>query len=122
MSKKYNHIKHLGKVLSAFHKDPLPEPEPPKKATKPKKVPKPKNQFKYQYKQVRPLVLERDNYSCQKCGSKDYLEVNHIVPKGKGGSNDMSNLITLCDLCHAEEHKGDPVYSLMVKACRDRRA
>lgn len=91
-------------------------PEP-----KPKKTPKKKNQFKYEYVQIRPLVLERDNHTCQKCGSKGYLEVNHIIPKSKGGTNDMSNLITLCDLCHAEEHKGEPVYRIMMKRTSDRR-
>lgn len=111
-------IKHIGNVLTGLNAPILDDdlrPEP-----KPKKVPKKKNQFKYQYVQVRPLILERDSYTCQKCGSKDYLEVNHIIPKSKGGTNDTNNLITLCDLCHAEEHKDEPVYKIMMKRITDR--
>jgi 5-methylcytosine-specific restriction endonuclease McrA len=99
----------------------IPDDDEPIQEVKPKKVPKLKNQFSYQFKQVRPFVLDRDNYTCQKCGSKRYLEVNHIVHREHGGSNDMSNLITLCDVCHAEEHKGEPIYKVMIKAIDKRR-
>lgn len=49
-------------------------------------------------------VLERDNFSCQKCGFKDLsseeLEIHHINPKVFGGLNKISNLSTLCSICH----------------------
>jgi len=41
----------------------------------------------------------RDNYTCQKCGLHGW-HVHHIVPKGMGGSDDPSNLETLCEKCH----------------------
>ena len=52
-------------------------------------------------------VLERDSYTCTECGwPKGYkrkareLHVHHIVPIYKGGNNDLSNLTTLCNVCH----------------------
>ena len=45
----------------------------------------------------RRKVLKRDNYRCLECGSKDNLTVDHAIPKSKGGTNEMSNIITLCE-------------------------
>jgi len=55
---------------------------------------------------VRWSVLKRDNYRCVVCGASpavDHsvrLEVDHIVPVAKGGSNDLGNLRTLCQNCN----------------------
>ena len=53
---------------------------------------------------MKVLVLERDNYTCQMCGKtvRDgvKLEVDHIHPFSKGGSDDISNLRTLCQECN----------------------
>jgi hypothetical protein len=51
---------------------------------------------------VRYMVLKRDKI-CQLCGNtkKDApLEVDHILPRSKGGKNDISNLQTLCRPCN----------------------
>lgn len=50
-------------------------------------------------------VFERDNYTCQECGSM-YLDKapHHILPKGRGGGDTAENLITLCVRCHARRH------------------
>lgn len=48
-------------------------------------------------------VLERDNFRCQYCGKngKDVsLEVDHIIPKAKGWTDDFDNLITCCRECN----------------------
>lgn len=57
-------------------------------------------------------VLARDNWTCCSCGrsSKDegiILEVDHIVPRSKGGSNDMGNLQTLCKKCNIGKSNKD---------------
>lgn len=53
---------------------------------------------------VRFEVMHRDEFTCQLCGRdvKDgvKLEIDHKVPRAKGGSNDPSNLWTLCFDCN----------------------
>lgn len=54
----------------------------------------------YQY-EVREYLLEKFNRTCVYCGAKDIpLEVEHIVPKSKGGSNRASNLTLACVPCN----------------------
>ena len=55
---------------------------------------------------VRHAVYLRDNYRCRICGKgdEDYdLQIDHIKPVSKGGTNDMSNLQTLCEDCNKEK-------------------
>jgi 5-methylcytosine-specific restriction endonuclease McrA len=55
---------------------------------------------------IRWKVLKRDNYRCQRCGQspttnpKVELEIDHILPVSRGGTNDISNLQTLCKRCN----------------------
>lgn len=55
-------------------------------------------------KDLRKLVLERDNYTCQLCGSKKELTIDHVIPFSKGGSNHPDNLQTLCKTCNIKKH------------------
>lgn len=56
---------------------------------------------KYLNIRLRQSILERDNNVCQDCNKKfKRLEVHHIIPLRKGGTNDLDNLITLCRKCH----------------------
>ena len=59
--------------------------------------------------QVRHLVLERDGYTCQKCGSIEYLHCHHIYPVATNPleSADIDNCITLCKNCHKKVHQKD---------------
>jgi hypothetical protein len=43
---------------------------------------------------------------CGACGEKDVtkLENHHLVPRSAGGSDDPTNLITLCHVCHGKAH------------------
>ncbi len=50
-------------------------------------------------------VKERDR-CCTSCGSHRALQVHHMTPLSKGGSNKLSNLILLCESCHKKEHGG----------------
>ena len=61
---------------------------------------------------VRKYVLQRNDYQCQSCGKRDketQLNIDHIVPLAKGGSNDISNLQVLCRRCNSQKkHHFDP--------------
>lgn len=54
-------------------------------------------------KKIRFEVYKRDKFTCQYCGRKApdvILNVDHIEPVSKGGSNDILNLITSCFDCN----------------------
>lgn len=48
-------------------------------------------------------VWMSDNFTCRNCGSKRLLEIDHVVPKSKGGKTKFSNLQTLCHKCNREK-------------------
>lgn len=63
----------------------------------------------YGFENTKAMVLNRDNYTCQYCKGKhkdSKLEVHHIVFRSQGGSDEASNLITLCHTCHKDLHSG----------------
>lgn len=58
---------------------------------------------------VREYVLTRDGHKCQHCKGKSkdpILNIHHIESRKTGGDS-PSNLITLCETCHKEYHKGN---------------
>ena len=58
-------------------------------------------------RKLRHEVFKRDGYRCCECGaSKDEtsLEIDHIVPVARGGTNDIDNLQTLCRECNRMKH------------------
>jgi hypothetical protein len=52
---------------------------------------------------VRWAVWERDNFTCQHCGSRRNLTVDHIHPESKGGEMTMENAQTLCRTCNSRK-------------------
>ena len=38
---------------------------------------------------LRGYVLTRDNSKCVYCGNKDTLELDHVIPESKGGSDNF---------------------------------
>ncbi|MFC1573288.1 HNH endonuclease [Candidatus Eisenbacteria bacterium] len=55
---------------------------------------------------VRSRVLARDRHRCQApgCARTRFLEVHHVRPVARGGSNRLENLTTLCSGCHRLQH------------------
>jgi flagellar biosynthesis regulator FlaF len=54
-------------------------------------------------KRTRFEVFKRDSFKCQYCGASGpevLLEVDHVTPISKGGSDDIMNLITACKQCN----------------------
>jgi hypothetical protein len=49
---------------------------------------------------VRLFVWQRDRGQCVKCGSRERLEFDHIIPIATGGSNTERNVQLLCEACN----------------------
>jgi hypothetical protein len=58
---------------------------------------------------LRNIVFERDNWTCQKCNSSKELHCHHFegIEINPIESADIDNCITLCKKCHKEVHKQD---------------
>ncbi len=51
--------------------------------------------------EVREYLLEKWNRKCAYCNKKDIpLQIEHIIPRSKGGSNRISNLTLACQRCN----------------------
>lgn len=47
--------------------------------------------------------LKKFNFTCQYCGRKApevVFHIDHIIPRSKGGNNNLSNLTLACDDCN----------------------
>lgn len=64
------------------------------------------------WKKQRQKALDRDNQTCQSCGSEQDLHVHHIIPfnefEESEEANELGNLVTLCSQCH-RRWEGIPV-------------
>jgi 5-methylcytosine-specific restriction endonuclease McrA len=54
---------------------------------------------------TRRAVFARDRWTCQYCGSRGNLTVDHVVPRSKGGPSSWDNIVTSCAPCN--RRKGD---------------
>jgi 5-methylcytosine-specific restriction endonuclease McrA len=54
---------------------------------------------------TRRAVFARDGWSCQYCGSRSSLTVDHVIPKSKGGQSSWDNIVASCAPCN--RRKGD---------------
>ncbi len=49
---------------------------------------------------LRKYIFKKYDNQCGYCGSKDNLEIEHIVPKSKGGTNSVKNITLSCRKCN----------------------
>lgn len=54
---------------------------------------------------TRRAVFARDNWTCQYCGSRSNLTVDHVIPRSKGGPSSWDNIVASCAPCN--RRKGD---------------
>ena len=58
-------------------------------------------------RKLRHQVFQRDGYRCRECGATNKetkLEIDHIIPVSKGGTNNINNLQTLCKDCNRAKY------------------
>ena len=51
----------------------------------------------------RERILNRDNYTCQQCSSREHLCIDHILPISRGGDSSDENLQVLCLPCNTKK-------------------
>jgi 5-methylcytosine-specific restriction endonuclease McrA len=54
---------------------------------------------------TRRAVFARDGWTCQYCGSRAQLTVDHVIPRSKGGGSTWENIVAACAPCN--RRKGD---------------
>jgi hypothetical protein len=75
-------------------------------------------------------VFKRDRFTCRYCGRTTpdvLLEVDHLIPRAAGGSDDLENLVTACWDCNhgkadrlLDESSAAPVSLATVEATEER--
>jgi len=57
------------------------------------------------HQRIRFKILHRDDFTCRYCGTGAdggaVLEIDHVVPRALGGSDDPDNLVTACRECNS---------------------
>ncbi len=70
---------------------------------------KPIRLSRHKFKQLQWEVLERDDFTCQKCECHTMAPPHHIIFLSQGGSDTLENMITLCgpleNDCHRKVHR-----------------
>ena len=56
------------------------------------------------WKKKAAWVKQRDGHRCTECGETEGLVCHHIVRPQDGGTDESSNLTTLCRRCHGNAH------------------
>ena len=54
---------------------------------------------------TRRAVFARDDWTCQYCGARTNLTVDHVIPRSKGGPSSWENIVASCAPCN--RRKGD---------------
>ena len=66
-------------------------------------------------KAKRDYIYSRDGHVCVKCGTAEWLTIDHFIPKAHGGSDSKDNLQTLCYYCNMAKTDTYPTFEEMVE-------
>jgi len=62
--------------------------------------------YGWKWEKIRERIIERDSGMCQVC-FRPGNQVDHIIPKAKGGTDEPENLRCICKSCHATKTQRD---------------
>jgi 5-methylcytosine-specific restriction endonuclease McrA len=57
---------------------------------------------------TRRAVFARDDWTCQYCGARSNLTVDHVVPRSKGGASTWENIVASCAPCNRRKGNSLP--------------
>ena len=57
---------------------------------------------------TRRAVFARDDWTCQYCGARSNLTVDHVVPRSKGGPSTWENIVASCAPCNRRKGNALP--------------
>lgn len=68
--------------------------------------------YDYEWKRMSNALCQRS--VCHRCGSRENLNVHHIIPVKDGGRREARNLVVLCDRCHTlVEHQQRLIFDIL---------
>lgn len=63
------------------------------------------NNLRKQFEEIRNQIWAEKQHKCVNCGAESNLHLHHIVPLSLGGTNNIDNIVPLCEECHSKVHK-----------------
>ena len=60
-----------------------------------------------EHQRVQREGKKRDYGTCCVCGSKERPEGHHVIEYQYGGAATLDNIVTLCQKCHKQVHRGN---------------
>lgn len=100
---RFNGFQYACKPCARLRKSEWREKNPGKESEYQKHYNKNKRKNKIGLLKLRFNVFNRDSFTCQYCGRKApdiVLEIDHVIPKSKGGLNNIENLKSCCSDCN----------------------
>jgi len=55
------------------------------------------------HKPSRSMIYQRDDNTCQYCGSQKRLTIDHVIPKSRGGQDTWENMVVACSSCNIKK-------------------
>lgn len=57
---------------------------------------------------TRNAIFRRDRYTCQYCGDRNKISLDHVLPLSRGGKDTWENLVTACFPCNNKKGNRTP--------------